>query len=138
MIDQVLDAPAQVGSGTFHAGAKWSTVIAAAKRNFIYTKHDKQHTQKTSMPDCLDAVDKLSSGEWVLVPKELDHDLADRLASLAFDQIAPLFYSENRGEPEHSLERLKRLWIANKVRSLKMQHKFFIETAEASVCGGQK
>ena len=61
--EQVLDAPACVGGGTFQKGVKWSTVIAAAQRHFKYT----QNAKKAPSLD-IDQVKKLVSGDFVLVP----------------------------------------------------------------------
>lgn len=63
--EQVLDAPACVGGGTFQKGVKWSTVIAAAQRHFKYT----QNAKKAPSLD-IDQVKKLVSGDFVLVPKD--------------------------------------------------------------------
>ena len=62
--EQVLDAPACVGGGTFQKGVKWSTVIAAAQRHFKYT----QNAKKAPSLD-IDQVKKLVSGDFVLVEK---------------------------------------------------------------------
>ena len=80
--EQVLDAPACVGGGTFQKGVKWSTVIAAAQRHFKYTKNAK----KAPSLD-IDQVKKLVSGDFVLVPKE-------RLAK-AVDGIEELFEEDS-------------------------------------------
>ena len=80
--EQVLDAPACVGGGTFQKGVKWSTVIAAAQRHFKYT----QNAKKAPSLD-IDQVKKLVSGDFVLVPKE-------RLAK-AVDGIEALFKEDS-------------------------------------------
>lgn len=69
---------------------------------------------------------------FVLVPKELSDEKATSLAYKEFSRISSLFYMENRHEPDSSKERLKRIWIANKIRNLKVFHKTFIEAQEQS------
>ena len=70
--EQVIDAPACVGGGTFQKGVKCSTVIAAAQRHFKYT----QNAKKAPSLD-IDQVKKLVSGDFVLVPKEPSADLVN-------------------------------------------------------------
>jgi len=69
---------------------------------------------------------------FVLVPKELSDEKATSLAHKEFSRISSFFYMENRHEPDSSKERLKRIWIANKIRNLKVFHKTFIEAQEQS------
>lgn len=95
--DQVLDAPACVGGGTFQKGVKWSTVIAAAQRHFKYT----QNAKKAPSLD-IDQVKKLVSGDFVLVSKEKLHEwkcMAQRSEELSCpDCYESRGYSHNLAE----------------------------------------
>lgn len=62
--DQVLDAPACVGGGTFQPGVKWSTVIGAAQRHY---ENDAHHERPVvSVQDQL----RIASGHSVVVPRK--------------------------------------------------------------------
>ena len=62
--EQVLDAPARVGSGTFQKGVKWSTVIGAAQRHYERDQHDE------APAICIRDQLRVASGHSVVVPKE--------------------------------------------------------------------
>jgi len=67
---------------------------------------------------------------FILVPKELSNEKANEMAKEDFSKSSSLFYMEHRGEPDSSVERLKRIWMANKIRNLKLFHKRFTEAQE--------
>ena len=69
---------------------------------------------------------------FVVVPKELSDEKANKMAKDEFSKISSLFYMEHRSEPDNSVEQLKRIWIANKIRNLKLFHKLFIGAQEQS------
>ncbi|NNH00253.1 hypothetical protein [Acinetobacter sp. ANC 5414] len=123
--EQVLDAPACVGAGTFQKGVKWSTVIAAAQRHFKYT----QNAKKAPSLD-IDQVKKLVSGDFVLVPKELSDELADELASDAFNNIQSMFDYEHRGSTATHREQIRLRWCKNKAREFQENYKIVIEAQE--------
>lgn len=62
--EQVLDAPACVGGGTFQKGVKWSTVIGAAQRHY---ENDGHHEAPAI---CIRDQLRVASGHSVVVPKE--------------------------------------------------------------------
>ena len=67
---------------------------------------------------------------FVVVPKELSDEKANKMAKDEFSKISSLFHMEHRSEPDNSVEQLKRIWIANKIRNLKLFHKLFIGAQE--------
>ena len=67
---------------------------------------------------------------FVVVPKELSDEKANKMAKDEFSKISSLFHMEHRSEPDNSVEQLKRMWIANKIRNLKLFHKLFIGAQE--------
>ena len=80
--EQVLDAPACVGGGTFQKGVKWSTVIGAAQRHY---ENDGHHERPAiSIADQL----RVASGHSVVVPREPTEIMAFRGESVLFDVFA--------------------------------------------------
>ena len=69
---------------------------------------------------------------FVVVPKELSDEKANKMAKDEFSKLSSLFHMEHRSEPDNSVEQLKRIWIANKIRNLKLFHKLFIGAQEQS------
>lgn len=67
VLEQVLDAPACVGGGTFQIGVKWSTVIGAAQRHY---ENDGHHEAPAI---CIRDQLRVASGHSVVVPKSLTH-----------------------------------------------------------------
>lgn len=73
---QKLNKPARVGGTVFREGVAWKTVIECAQRHYDYGQRDTQPTPLISPSDAI----KLVSGELVVVPKEFDPVLAEKIA----------------------------------------------------------
>jgi hypothetical protein len=71
VLDQVLDAPACVGGGTFQKGVKWSTVIGAAQRHH---ENDGHHEAPAI---CIRDQLRVASGHSVVVPKEPTYEMLE-------------------------------------------------------------
>ena len=69
--EQVLDAPACVGGGTFQKGVKWSTVIGAAQRHY---ENDGHHEAPAI---CIRDQLRVASGHSVVVPKEPTYEMLE-------------------------------------------------------------
>lgn len=69
--EQVLDAPACVGGGTFQKGVKWSTVIGAAQRHY---ENDGHHEAPAI---CIRDQLRIASGHSVVVPKEPTYEMLE-------------------------------------------------------------
>ncbi len=104
-----------------------------ADSDFIYLNGDEYAHVPTQArwETWVEAKSQVPEG-FVLVEKELSNMRATDLAHKEFSKISSLFYQENRYEPDSSKERLKRIWIANKIRYLKVFHKTFIESQESA------
>ena len=69
--EQVLDAPACVGGGTFQKGVKWSTVIGAAQRHY---ENDRHHEAPAI---CIRDQLRVASGHSVVVLKEPTYEMLE-------------------------------------------------------------
>ncbi len=80
----------------------------------------------------MDAVQKLGSGGFVLVPKLLSDELADELASDAFNNIQSMFDYQHRGSTATHREQIRLRWCKNKARKFQENYKIVIEAQEQS------
>lgn len=80
----------------------------------------------------LDAVQKLGSGDFILVPRELSDEKADAQAALAWGCHVGLFKSLNRDMPAIQIEDFRLKWCRNKARDLQEEYKAMIEAQEQS------
>lgn len=80
----------------------------------------------------LDAIQKLGSGDFVLVPKELSDEKADDQAMFAWGFNLKLFKSENRYMTAIQVEEFRLRWCQNKARSLQHEYRLLIEAQEQS------
>ena len=78
----------------------------------------------------LDAIKKLGSGDFVLVPKLLSDQLADELASDAFNNIQSMFDYEHRGSTVIEREQFRLKWCRNKAKEYQHHYKTLIEAQE--------
>ena len=69
---------------------------------------------------------------YVLVPKLLSGELADELASDAFNNIQSMFDYEHRGSTATHREQIRLRWCRNKAREFQENHKILIEAQEQS------
>ena len=69
---------------------------------------------------------------YVLVPKLLSYELADELASDAFNNIQSMFDYEHRGSTATHREQIRLRWCRNKARKFQENHKILIEAQEQS------
>lgn len=69
---------------------------------------------------------------YVLVPKLLSDELADELASDAFNNIQSMFDYEHRGSTATHREQIRLRWCRNKARKFQENHKILIEAQEQS------
>ncbi|WP_228147106.1 hypothetical protein [Acinetobacter sp. ANC 3832] len=69
---------------------------------------------------------------FVLVPKLLSDELADELASDAFNNIQSMFDYEHRGSTATHREQIRLRWCTNKAREFQENYKIMIEVQEQS------
>ena len=67
---------------------------------------------------------------FVLVPKLLSDELADELASDAFNNIQSMFDYEHRGSTATHREQIRLRWCKNKAREFQENYKIVIEAQE--------
>ena len=69
---------------------------------------------------------------FVLVPKLLSDELADELASDAFNNIQGMFDYQHRGSTAMHREQIRLRWCKNKARKFQENYKIVIEAQEQS------
>jgi len=69
---------------------------------------------------------------FVLVPKLLSDELADELASDAFNNIQSMFDYQHRGSTATHREQIRLRWCKNKARKFQENYKIVIEAQEQS------
>ena len=78
----------------------------------------------------LDAIQKLGSGDFVLVPKELSENIAYQLAKSEFKKNETIFNSSYRDPSTDARNDLKQKWIEQKTRCIVVDYKTLIGKAQ--------